>query len=374
MFMAPAETVRLAGHDDLVQRVGEMADRTPPSDRSAAGYERWLDEAIPAVEAALRETLPDERSRALLELLGDVVDERFNRRVALLTSVQSALAQLRAVTDLEVLFDRGVRLLCEVCGFDRALLWRVDGSRGYLERVHFPGDPDLAAAFMHEARTNPIELNHMLLETEMIRRRGPVLVEDTRKDPRMHKPLIELGGSRSYVAAPLLPSGKVIGFIHADRYDSGRDVDALDRDALFAFAEGFGYAIERTILLGRLDGQRRELRATLRSAERILDGFADAELELAQLDSEGMEAAQTAASVAATADARFNDLLTRRELDVLHLMAEGQTNARIAERLVISQTTVKSHVQNILRKLQAANRAEAVSRYMRGDPAAGSRR
>ena len=46
-------------------------------------------------------------------------------------------------------------------------------------------------------------------------------------------------------------------------------------------------------------------------------------------------------------------------------MAEGATNLAIAERLVISEGTVKSHVKSILRKLRAANRAEAVSRYMR---------
>lgn len=45
-------------------------------------------------------------------------------------------------------------------------------------------------------------------------------------------------------------------------------------------------------------------------------------------------------------------------------MAQGQTNAAIADRLVISPATVKSHVKHVLRKLRAANRAEAVSRYL----------
>ena len=57
--------------------------------------------------------------------------------------------------------------------------------------------------------------------------------------------------------------------------------------------------------------------------------------------------------------------LTRRELDVLQLMATGETNAGIAGRLVISVGTVKSHVKHILRKLGAANRAEAVCLYLR---------
>jgi DNA-binding NarL/FixJ family response regulator len=57
--------------------------------------------------------------------------------------------------------------------------------------------------------------------------------------------------------------------------------------------------------------------------------------------------------------------LTRRELDVLRLMSGGRTNAQIARRLVIAEGTVKSHVKHILRKLDAANRAEAVSRWLR---------
>jgi DNA-binding NarL/FixJ family response regulator len=61
----------------------------------------------------------------------------------------------------------------------------------------------------------------------------------------------------------------------------------------------------------------------------------------------------------------FEGLLTRRELDVLRLMADGQTNKSIADSLVISDGTVKFHVNSILRKLHAANRAEAVSRYLR---------
>ncbi len=57
--------------------------------------------------------------------------------------------------------------------------------------------------------------------------------------------------------------------------------------------------------------------------------------------------------------------LTDRELEVLRLMVQGRTNADIAREFVVSQGTVKFHVKNILRKLHAANRAEATSRYLR---------
>jgi NarL family two-component system response regulator LiaR len=51
--------------------------------------------------------------------------------------------------------------------------------------------------------------------------------------------------------------------------------------------------------------------------------------------------------------------LTERELEVLHLLAEGFTNTVIAEKLVLSEKTVKGHVGNILSKLQMADRTQA---------------
>jgi NarL family two-component system response regulator LiaR len=53
--------------------------------------------------------------------------------------------------------------------------------------------------------------------------------------------------------------------------------------------------------------------------------------------------------------------LTPREREVLALLVEGLTNPEIAERLVVSRSTAKAHVSNILSKLGASNRAEAVS-------------
>jgi DNA-binding NarL/FixJ family response regulator len=53
--------------------------------------------------------------------------------------------------------------------------------------------------------------------------------------------------------------------------------------------------------------------------------------------------------------------LTARELEVLALIAKGEANKRIARELSLSEGTVKSHVKNILGKLDAASRTEAVA-------------
>ncbi len=53
--------------------------------------------------------------------------------------------------------------------------------------------------------------------------------------------------------------------------------------------------------------------------------------------------------------------LTEREREVLTLMTEGLNNRQVAERLVVSVSTAKFHVSNVLSKLNAASRTEAVA-------------
>ena len=58
--------------------------------------------------------------------------------------------------------------------------------------------------------------------------------------------------------------------------------------------------------------------------------------------------------------ARFTEPLSERETEVLHQLAHGRTNREIADALHISEDTVKTHVGNILSKLQLAHRTQAV--------------
>jgi NarL family two-component system response regulator LiaR len=63
--------------------------------------------------------------------------------------------------------------------------------------------------------------------------------------------------------------------------------------------------------------------------------------------------------------------LTPRELEVLALMVEGLSNPDIAERLVVSRSTAKAHVSNILSKMGVSNRAEAISLALQYKPSPG---
>lgn len=76
------------------------------------------------------------------------------------------------------------------------------------------------------------------------------------------------------------------------------------------------------------------------------------------------EAAQTLIQVAAQPPAPGHDL-TAREREVLALMVEGLNNTAIAERLVVSPSTIKAHVSSILTKLGVTSRTEAATLAVR---------
>lgn len=58
--------------------------------------------------------------------------------------------------------------------------------------------------------------------------------------------------------------------------------------------------------------------------------------------------------------AETGEVLTPREVDVLRLIAQGQRNRAIAERLMISEKTVQHHISNIFAKLNVADRSQAM--------------
>ncbi|MEO3760825.1 LuxR C-terminal-related transcriptional regulator [Mycobacterium sp. B14F4] len=339
-----------------------------PTDDPMAVVAEAVDAKATTVRKAL-EALGDEHALNALDAVLDLsslerelLEDGARRRTFALLQVQEGLSKLRVVDDVATIVDRAPRELVESCGFDRAVLFRVHEGRMVMESAYFGADREGAAKMVAFAQSVAPPLDHMLLETQMIRRHAPAIVRDARNDPRVNRPIVDFSLTHSYVAAPVMPTGKVIGFLHADRLYSGRLVDEIDRDTVWAFAEGFGYAYERTVLLERMRRQHAEVRNALASADEAARALQDADLDLRKIEPiERSPAAQSLAEV----QTRVMAMLTRREVEVLRLMAAGRTNQQIADELVISAGTVKSHVKRVLRKLHATNRAEAASAYVR---------
>lgn len=280
-----------------------------------------------------------------------------------LARVHEAMGRLHDCATAEELIEAAPREVCAATGLNRAMISRVRGSLWdpsvlYAEPGVDPGIDEFRA-FIEDAQ---IPLDHMLMETELVRRRVPALVNDPEADPRTFKPIVEVSRSTSYVTAPIMPTRRVIGFFHADRFGEDRPCDENDRDALWAFAEHFGLLFERLVLLERLEHQRARLRAALSKAAEDIDEAVRAELALVRRGP--MAVPPAAAASARRGTSRVAALLTPRECEVLDLLAGGLTNAGVAQQLVLSEGTVKSHLKRILRKLHVTNRSEAVAKYL----------
>jgi DNA-binding CsgD family transcriptional regulator len=235
------------------------------------------------------------------------------------------------------------------------LLTSVHHSTLVAEALH-PAGPK-SDAILERLRHSEVRLEYPLAESEILRRRRPQLVEGDGASARH-----AFGTALSwavYVVAPIVLDGAVIGFFHATR---GGPLDAGDVDALAAAAACFGIVYERAVLRHRLRAQRQQLREIASWADARSSEFGD---RLVTLTPDAEAESATPQPSGAAGEAALRDLLTRRELDVMRLIARGVTNAEVARELVLSEGTVKFHVKNILRKMRASNRAEATSQYLR---------
>ncbi len=293
-------------------------------------------------------------------------EAQLRERLRVFGRIQEALGRLRDVGSVEAMIRRAPQEVAQACDLDRIAIYRIVDGVMLAEAFHVAGDPARGDELLAFSRAHPAPLGGQILEREMLRRRRPILVRDAQNHPETYKPLVEPYGTPAYVAAPIMPEGRVIGFLHADkgvqRPDDPNGVDELDRDALWAFAEGFGYAIERMQLVERLRTQAQDVRRLIAQTESIVAEHLDDQVELVTSPD---AVARTAAALFPAVDNAIDAQLTRRELEVLELIAGGATNAQIAARLVITQDTAKSHVKRILRKLGAGNRVEAATIYLR---------
>jgi DNA-binding CsgD family transcriptional regulator len=342
---ALADALRGAA-DDLA---GAISRRQPPAPRTA-------------LVALLRE---------VGELQCEVRGRGAARRMRAIADARDGHERLRAAGDAGELLRHAAEEACRCCRLARCIVARVDGGDWVLAHAHFQDDPAAAQAYLGRLRHDRVSLERSPLESEMIRRRAAVLLDEDEAAGSIVAARDAPAPLAAHVACPVVVGDRVIAFLYAGGSDRG--VDALDRDALRWFADGVAELYERAVLTARLRAQRDHVRQMASSASAVMTELCEADIELRTATATGDDGAvaSTATTVFVVPERRLESLLTRRELEVLALMAAGVSNAGVADRLVIAEGTVKSHVKHILRKLRAANRAEAVARYLHqvlGDP------
>lgn len=309
-------------------------------------------------EAQAQAGLDDERARDLYllaldlqQLALDLHEEELLQRNRRLGDCADGLARLRGLPSAHDLVDVVCHELVDRCGFGRATISSVDHGAWMPKKAYFAADD---AAWFDDWVDQTIPLGGLTPEARLLTERRPALVLDTSTGPVHQDIIVESGHSQSYVVAPLISRGTVVGFLHCDHYPTQRQASDVDRDVLWAFAEGFARVHERMALMERIQAQRSQVGTVLDTALRSLP-----------------ESLGVTPRPGGLISGRLNALaeLTARETEVLQLMVAGATNRAIASRLVIAEDTVKSHVKQVLRKLGVTNRAQAIARAAGTAPA-----
>lgn len=269
------------------------------------------------------------------------------------TATKEALARLRTAATNGELADRIPIELCRA-GFGRVLFSLIQNNNWVVRSAHAAGDEALGEALLAAGRAHPRRLCQPLPESAMVRTKKPILVADPQSDPRVYSDLVAVVKSDVYVAAPVYVWQTPVALLHADAPGSAGDVGPEDRDLLGVFAEGLGAIMERNIVVERMRAMHLAASQHLGALNSMTSIF------------NTVESAEQPGRADPGPDRWAGDIaekLTRREIQVLNLLAAGKTNANIASRLFISEGTVKSHIGHILEKLGARNRTEAVARY-----------
>ena len=316
----------------------------------AAALDAEVHELSPELLAALA------RLRTVDQQLMQRLDSDFSTRH--LAGVIGILESLPCITD--DLITAAPRLVCEL-GFDRAIISRVEDGLWISEAVFVPENEEWAAEINRAGQESPQQLGSGILETEIVRRRDGLLVTDVQSDSRVNRPIAVASKSRSYVAAPIISGGRVVGLLHADKYRQSTDVDADDCQLLIGFAQSLRLALSRARLAEEMSDAKSRLDAISSMLGFTTDTIHEVSVRRAN-ESSTLDSGTGHPRPQPNRTAPSSSVpLTRREHEVLALMAKGSTNSAIARELVIAEGTVKQHVKHVLRKLQVANRSEAVA-------------
>lgn len=282
----------------------------------------------------------------------ELVEQRLVRRAEGRQRVAEAVRRLAGLGSPAGVLESAAGELGEGSELDRVLISRVAGDRLEMVGCWCSGSARGSQQQVEQLRDAAIPLGYPHVEAEAAQRRRGELVAGTTAESRGLPELRRALGWTAYVVAPIQLEGEAVGLVHADRVDPATEVDSLDLEFALAYADGFSRAYERAVLRDKLRRQQRQLQL----AAQWING------QSLGLGAEGSFAVGYAGGPEGES---LDEVLTPRELEVIELIARGMSNREIGTTLVVGEGTVKYHVKNLLRKLGARSRAEAVSAYMR---------
>jgi DNA-binding NarL/FixJ family response regulator len=385
----PAYGEAFAAADEALRSIGSALGLALPRLRFGQTDPRQVAEALAGASAAVRAAMAAQpelagaASLAASELAAarlDVLAWEALRSQEVVPRLARILRGCRTTATVDELAEVIPSQTAEL-GYDRVLLSWVDHGRWIPRCACTRSDPAEATAIVAAGKP-PYRRTSDLLEDQVVRMRSTILVRDVRGNPRVHAELLAVTGSHSYVAAPLVLRERVVGLIHADRNVETGTMDDFDRDLLALLAEGLGAALERAQALtevatirGTIEGHVVAIQDLVRQLGQTqplapaataagLPPVPRPEYPVIPAGSAGQGSIHVLRLPPEPRDA-WRDELTRREEQVLRLVAEGLTNAQIGERLFVAEGTVKSHVKSLMRKLGVATRAEAGAMYHR---------
>jgi DNA-binding CsgD family transcriptional regulator len=325
---------------------------------SRSGDATTLDEAIAMSAATTARLLTGERAirddtaspigeSSLTAFLAAQVEARQMRagdRVDVVRSLTAGIRRMKKAGSLQGLGRQACTELCDVLGFDHALLSFVEDDGFVVEESdHGLGGPTVIPR--HECGP----------ERACIRQRDAVRTNEA--DMPAAPGYRELLESVHYLVAPVIAKSRVVALLHVCRRGEG-GVSDVDIDVLDAFASAYSLLHERMLNIERVHQQRTSIaRAAARMTEQA-DRIAAAAISFDVEDDSRVESPTIAADSALAAT------LSDRERQVFERLVVGASNAEIADELVITVETVKTHVKRILRKIGAINRSEAIALYL----------
>jgi DNA-binding CsgD family transcriptional regulator len=282
-------------------------------------------------------------------------DGRLADHIEQLTRFPRLHRRLRAAASVPELFANAVALTLLECGFSRAVILTIDDGS-----LTAGGSAVLADAGSDRLRRRvlaaPIAIEPNTLEHDLVRgtrrRRGAAATRPC--------VLADVLGLEHHALGAIEPDGRPLALLVVDRPEP--PVDDLDQATVTAMAAMIGMALEHVVLQTRLSEVSTELNHLTASAQALMREVLHAPLSIPSDRGTGYAFAR--ASVA-RANVDLRDRLTEREEQIAAQLVEGRSNVEIAERLMLSPETVKTYIARLRRKLNAANRVEAASLYLK---------